>query len=77
MNQNITLEEILSLMSTAARIMMEEGSLVEVDVPIKVVGDIHGQYHVSKTDHFLTLPDHFREWGLIYSFKIRSSSPHV
>ncbi|VIO98287.1 Uncharacterized protein BM_BM4558 [Brugia malayi] len=44
MNQKITLEEILALMSTAGLIMMEEGSLVEVEVPIKVVGDIHGQY---------------------------------
>ncbi|KAL3985323.1 Serine/threonine-protein phosphatase PP1-delta [Acanthocheilonema viteae] len=44
MNQKITLEEILALMSTATIIMMEEGSLIEVDVPIKVVGDIHGQY---------------------------------
>ncbi|VDN82842.1 unnamed protein product [Brugia pahangi] len=44
MNQKITLEEILTLMSTAGLIMMEEGSLVEVEVPIKVVGDIHGQY---------------------------------
>ncbi|VDO09850.1 unnamed protein product [Brugia timori] len=38
------MEEILALMSTAGLIMMEEGSLVEVEVPIKVVGDIHGQY---------------------------------
>lgn len=48
MNQKITLEEILALMSTAGIIMMEEGSLVEVEVPIKVVGDIHGQYEVSR-----------------------------
>uniref|UniRef100_A0A8R1U106 Serine/threonine-protein phosphatase n=3 Tax=Onchocerca TaxID=6281 RepID=A0A8R1U106_ONCVO len=44
MNQKITLEEILALMSTATRIIMEDGTLVEVEVPIKVVGDIHGQY---------------------------------
>ncbi|VDK73927.1 unnamed protein product [Litomosoides sigmodontis] len=44
MNQKIKLEEILALMSSAGAIMMEEGSLVEVEVPIKVVGDIHGQY---------------------------------
>lgn len=51
MNQKIKLEEILALMSSAGVIMMEEGSLVEVDVPIKVVGDIHGQYEVSNPDH--------------------------
>ncbi|KAM3717314.1 putative serine/threonine-protein phosphatase C06A1.3 [Dirofilaria immitis] len=44
MNQKITLEEILALMFTATRIIMEDGALVEVEAPIKVVGDIHGQY---------------------------------
>lgn len=44
MNQKITLEEILAVMSSAGVIMMQEGMLVEVEVPIKVVGDIHGQY---------------------------------
>lgn len=48
MNQKITLEEILAVMSSAGVIMMQEGMLVEVEVPIKVVGDIHGQYEVSK-----------------------------
>ncbi|OZC09735.1 phosphoprotein phosphatase 1 domain protein [Onchocerca flexuosa] len=44
MNQKITLDEILALMFSATRIIMEDGTLVEVEVPIKVVGDIHGQY---------------------------------
>lgn len=47
MNQKITFDEVMAVLATASRIVMEEGSLVEVDVPIKVVGDIHGQYEVS------------------------------
>ncbi|VDN06089.1 unnamed protein product [Thelazia callipaeda] len=43
-NQKISLDDILTVLFTATRIIMEDGVLVEVEVPIKVVGDIHGQY---------------------------------
>ncbi|VDK65161.1 unnamed protein product [Onchocerca ochengi] len=38
------LEEILALTSTASRMIVEDGASVDVEVPVKVVGDIHGQY---------------------------------
>lgn len=53
MNQKTMLEEILALTSTASRMIVEDGASVDVEVPVKVVGDIHGQYEVSKLDDLL------------------------
>uniref|UniRef100_F1KZ78 Serine/threonine-protein phosphatase n=1 Tax=Ascaris suum TaxID=6253 RepID=F1KZ78_ASCSU len=40
----MSLDEILKILSYTATAIMQDGSLVEVDAPIKVIGDIHGQY---------------------------------
>uniref|UniRef100_A0A1I7YR09 Serine/threonine-protein phosphatase n=1 Tax=Steinernema glaseri TaxID=37863 RepID=A0A1I7YR09_9BILA len=40
----LTLDEIIAILTFSTKIIMQEGSLVEVEVPIKVIGDIHGQY---------------------------------
>lgn len=42
-----TLDEVLAVLSFVTKIINQEGSLVEVEAPIKVLGDIHGQYQVS------------------------------
>lgn len=38
-------EEILGLIRTAKTIFMEQPMLVEVVAPVKVCGDVHGQYY--------------------------------
>ena len=43
----LTLDDIISILTLVTKVIMKEGSLVEVELPIKVVGDIHGQYQVS------------------------------
>jgi len=40
----MTMDEIVAVLTFSRRIIDQEGSLVEVEVPIKVIGDIHGQY---------------------------------
>jgi len=40
----MSLDEIVAILTFVTKIINQEGSLVEVEVPIKVVGDIHGQY---------------------------------
>ncbi|KAI6172999.1 Serine/threonine-protein phosphatase [Aphelenchoides besseyi] len=44
-NNILTMDDIVLILNYVRRIFDEEGSLVEVEVPIKVIGDIHGQYH--------------------------------
>ncbi|KHN73402.1 Putative serine/threonine-protein phosphatase C06A1.3 [Toxocara canis] len=43
-NDIMSFDEILLILSYTATALMNDCALVEVDVPIKVVGDIHGQY---------------------------------
>ncbi|VDO26967.1 unnamed protein product [Onchocerca flexuosa] len=43
-NQKTVSEEILALVSTVSRIIMEGGMSVRVEVLIKIIRDIHGQY---------------------------------
>jgi hypothetical protein len=38
------LHEIAAILMFVSKIIDQEGSLVEVEVPVKVIGDIHGQY---------------------------------
>ncbi|VDK19132.1 unnamed protein product [Anisakis simplex] len=40
----MSLDEIIKVITYAKRVVMLDDMLVEVDVPIKVIGDIHGQY---------------------------------
>uniref|UniRef100_A0AC34GFB4 Serine/threonine-protein phosphatase n=1 Tax=Panagrolaimus sp. ES5 TaxID=591445 RepID=A0AC34GFB4_9BILA len=40
----MTLDEIVAILTFVTKIINQEGSLVEVEIPIKVIGDIHGQY---------------------------------
>ena len=42
---NLKEKEIISLCVVAREIFMEQSSLVEVSGPLKVCGDIHGQYY--------------------------------
>ncbi|MFH4982065.1 hypothetical protein AB6A40_008774 [Gnathostoma spinigerum] len=42
--QLMTMDDIMIIISYANKLLMEDGALVEVEVPIKVVGDIHGQF---------------------------------
>ncbi|KAI6204866.1 Serine/threonine-protein phosphatase [Aphelenchoides besseyi] len=44
-NKILTMDDIVLILNYVRRIFDEEGALVEVEVPIKVIGDIHGQYH--------------------------------
>lgn len=43
----VSLDEILAILTFVTKIINQEGSLVEVEVPIKVIGDIHGQFQVN------------------------------
>uniref|UniRef100_F1KXW8 Serine/threonine-protein phosphatase n=1 Tax=Ascaris suum TaxID=6253 RepID=F1KXW8_ASCSU len=43
-NDIMTFDDVMRILSYISTTLMQEGSLIEVDVPIKVVGDIHGQY---------------------------------
>ncbi|KAK0415759.1 hypothetical protein QR680_012104 [Steinernema hermaphroditum] len=40
----LSMDDIVAILTFSTKIIMQEGSLVEVEVPIKVIGDIHGQY---------------------------------
>jgi serine/threonine-protein phosphatase PP1 catalytic subunit len=41
----LTESDILGLIRSAKTIFMEQPMLVEVSAPVKVCGDIHGQYY--------------------------------
>lgn len=43
-NVNLTQKEIISLCTTSRQIFLSQPILLELEAPIKIVGDIHGQY---------------------------------
>ena len=42
---NLTTEEINFLIDESAKIIGNQPALLELEAPIQIVGDIHGQYH--------------------------------
>ncbi|KAI6173993.1 Serine/threonine-protein phosphatase [Aphelenchoides besseyi] len=43
-NNVLSMDDVVAILAYVRRIIDQEGSLVEMEVPIKVIGDIHGQY---------------------------------
>merc|ERR1712139_34424 len=42
---NMTIEELNAVITDAQMVCAKQPALLEVDAPVQIVGDIHGQYH--------------------------------
>ena len=42
---NLTAEEVTWLIDESAQILVNQPALLELEAPIQIVGDVHGQYH--------------------------------
>lgn len=44
-NVNLTTEEVSLLIDESSTVISNQPALLELEAPIQIVGDIHGQYH--------------------------------
>jgi len=44
-NVNLTVEEVTMLIDQSSEVIQNQHPLLELEAPIQIVGDIHGQYH--------------------------------
>ena len=42
---NLSADEVIFLIDEAAQILVNQPALLELEAPIQIVGDVHGQYH--------------------------------
>ena len=44
-NVNLTTDEVTMLIDQSSEVIQNQHALLELEAPIQIVGDIHGQYH--------------------------------
>jgi len=42
---NLTTDEVTMLIDQSSEVIQNQHALLELEAPIQIVGDIHGQYH--------------------------------